>query len=149
MGHDEQTIGLAGIERDSFRRSSDGEPRSTEHEQVEVELPRTPALALDATERALQLLERDEEGDRPGRGIRAGRDVEADDRVPERGLVDTADGGRDIQPRDGVEPGRRQDVQRSDPARQRVARLAEVRSQPDVRPNASQVAAPSALDSAG
>ena len=44
--HDQEPIGLAGVERDAFGRTLDRQPRPAEDQQVEIELARTPAIAL-------------------------------------------------------------------------------------------------------
>ena len=143
MGHDEQPIGLAGIEREACRRSLEREPGPPEHQQVEVELARTPALALLAPERPLELLEGDEQRGGTRRRIRTGRDVERNDGIPERRLVDDADGLGGVQPRHGPEARAGQGCERPDAALQRRRRIAEVGPQPDVRPDAPQVEPPS------
>ena len=131
---DDEVGRLRRVIRAGLGRPLDGDPVATEQQQVEVELARPPAGALPAPERPLQLLERDEQRDGPGRRIRAGRHVELDRRVPELGLVGHADGRRRVEPRHGAQPRARQGPQRMDAGRDRPGRVAEVRPEPDVRP---------------
>jgi hypothetical protein len=131
------------IRRAGFRRSLDVDPMSAEDEQVEVQLARTPALALAPPERALQPLERDEQGQRAGRGIGPARDVDRDGRVAELRLVDPTDGCRRVEPRDAAEPGTRQGGEGPDPRGDRLGRVADVRSEPDVSPNSPGQCPPS------
>ena len=137
MGDDEEVVSLARIERSSVRGSIDRQPGSSEDEEIEVELPRAPALALMATERALELLEGDQERGRARRGIWTRGHVEGDGRVPEWRLIDDADRSRDVEPGDGPEADARQGRQRPDGAGKRAGRVAEVRPEPDVRPHSS------------
>ncbi len=105
---------------------------TAEDEQVQVELPGTPALAFAASEGALQALERDQERQRPGLGVRAGGDVEGDDRVAELGLVQDPDGSGGIQPRHADQARAVERGQGVDPGGERAGGVAEVRSQADV-----------------
>lgn len=97
MGDDEQSVGLARVEGDAFGRSLDRQPGTAEHEEIEVELARTPSLAFLAAECPLQLLQGDEQRDGAGRSIGPGRHIEADNGVPEWRLVDATDRRRDVQ----------------------------------------------------
>jgi hypothetical protein len=143
MGHDEEPVGLAPIERQALGRPIQGQPRAAEHEQVEVELARPPALPIASAERPLELLEGDQESRRPRRRIGPGGDVKGDDRVAERGLVDDPDRRRDVQPRHRVEPCPGQGRQRTDAGGERRGGGADVCPETDVRPDAPQVEPPS------
>ena len=81
----------------------DADALPAEHEQVEVELARPPAIPLAAAERPLDPLERHEQGDGADLGVGAGRRVERHDRVQEVRLVGDADGLRSIEARDASE----------------------------------------------
>src|SRR4051794_18672153 len=50
MRDDEQSVGLARVERDTLRRPLDRQPGTAEHEEIEIELPWTPALTIRAAE---------------------------------------------------------------------------------------------------
>ena len=115
MGHDQEAVRLARIERQALRRPIERQPGAAEDQQVEVELARAPALALLAAERPLELLERDEQRDRAGRRIRARRHVEGRrPRSGTRGWSTTPTGARDVQPRHGVEADAGQGRERAD-----------------------------------
>ena len=137
MGHDQEAVRLARIERQALGRPVESETGAAEDEQVEIELARAPALAILAAEGALELLESDQQRGRSGRRVRAGRNVEADDRVPERWLVDHADRGRDVQPRHGAEADAGQHRERANPGREGRRRIPEVGAETDVRPDPS------------
>ena len=114
---------VVGVERASLRRPFDGEARPTEHQEVEIELARAPALARRRRPNvALEILERDEEVGRAGRRVGAGRDVERDDRVAEVGLVGDADRGGRVQARDAAETDAGQGGHAPRPRRSSVAR---------------------------
>lgn len=123
------------IHRAGFRRSLDVDRVAAEDEQVEVQLTRAPALALAPPERLLQPLEPDEQRQRAGSGIRPPWDVNRDNRVPELRLVDDPDRRRRVEPRDASQPGARQGRESLDPGGDRLGRVADVRPEPDVRPN--------------
>ena len=76
-----------GVERPGVVGALHAESRPTEDEEIEVELARAPATAPLATERALQALEPGQQVEGAARRVRAGRDIERDDRVMEIGLV--------------------------------------------------------------
>ena len=118
------------------RRPLDREPVAAEDQEVEVELARPPALPLAPAELALEVLQRDEQVHGAGRGVRARRDVERDDGVQEVGLVGDTDGRRAVEARDAAEASAGQGAKRRHGVGQRPARVADVRPEPDVRPNA-------------
>jgi hypothetical protein len=142
MRNDQQPIRLAGIERHPLGRGLQRESRPAEDEKVEVELARPPALALPTPEGTLELLERDQERGRASGRIGTGGHVERDDRVAEERLIDHPDRLGDIQAGHRVQADARQRRQSANAARERVVRVAEVRPEPDVRPNAPQVVPP-------
>ena len=108
---------------------------SPEHEKVEIELARPPALAILTAERPLELLEGDEQRDGAGLGVRAPRHVERRDGVAELRLVDEAHWFSRIEPRHAGEPAARQRRERMDPRGERRTGVADVRAEPDVRPH--------------
>ncbi len=108
---------------------------AAEHEQVEIELSRSPALALLTPERPLEPLQGNEQRDGGRLRIRAARDVEGDDGVPELRLIDEAHGLGRIEPRDPDESDAGQRCQRADAGRERRRRIAEIRAEPDVGSN--------------
>lgn len=110
---------------------------AAEEQQVQVELARTPVLALAAAELALEVLERHQEIGRARGGIGPAGHVEGDDGVQEVGLIDHADGPGSIEARDATEASAGQGAERRHGICQRPARVADVRPKPDVRPNAS------------
>ena len=77
-GHHERQRGLRRVLAPARRRPLDVDPVAPEHEQVEVDLARAPALARLPPERPLQALERDEQRRGAGRRVGAGRHVERD-----------------------------------------------------------------------
>ena len=85
---------VVGVDRAGVGWSFDRDARPPEHQEVELELARTPAPPMPPAELALQVLEPGEEVEGAGRGIRAGRHVEGDGRVVEVGLVGDADRAR-------------------------------------------------------
>ena len=111
------------------------QPRPTEHEEVEVELARPPALSILAPERSLELLQGDEESRRAGCRIRPRRDVEGDDGVAERGLVDDADGLGRVEPRDRAEADTRQGLKGADARASVSSAVADVCTEADVGPD--------------
>lgn len=129
-------VGVAGgRERQPCRRPIHGETIPAEHEEIEVELAGTPAPAPATTGLALQVLECDEEVRGARRGIGSRGDIERDDRVQEVRLIGDAHGLRAVQPRDATEASAGQGGERRDGVGQRSARVADVRPEPDVRPN--------------
>ena len=104
MGHHQQVGGLAGVERYALGRTIQRQPGTSEDQEVEVELPRTPAFAILAPEGALKLLQRHEQGDRPGRRARTGRHIKGHDRIAEVRLVRDADRPGGIQARNAPQP---------------------------------------------
>jgi hypothetical protein len=124
-----------GRERHAIRRPFDGEPMAAEHEEVEVELARPPALSLAAAGFALECLQCDEEIRGTDRGIRPRRDVEGCDRIQEVRLVRDADGFRAVQPGHATEASAGQSAERHDGVGQRSTRVTDVGPEPDVRPN--------------
>lgn len=123
------------IRRAGFHGSLDVDPVTPEDEQVDVQLAGAPALALAPPERALKVLERDEQRQRAGFGIGPARDVDRHGRVAEVRLVDDTDGRRCIEPRDAAEPGTRQGREGMNPRGDRLGRVADIRPEPDVRAN--------------
>ena len=126
MRHFEELRGLrrvdVGVERASLGRPFDGQARPTEDQQVESSSrgpQRSPRRRPNARS---SVLERGQQRERPGRRVRAGRDVEGDDGVPEVGLVRDADRAGRVQPRDAAEPDAGQRRQRRDRAAERRAR---------------------------
>ena len=73
---------------------------TSEDEQVEIELARSPALAILPPERPLELLQGEEQGKRPGSRVAAGWSVERHHGIAELGLVDDADRLGRVKPRD-------------------------------------------------
>ena len=124
-----------GRERRALGRPLDGQPMSAEHEEIEVQLAGTPALSLAAACVALECLQRHKQVDRPRRGIRACRDVEGDNRVQKVRLIRDAHRLGSVQPRDAADASAGQGIECRDGVGQRSARVADVRSEPDVRPN--------------
>lgn len=114
------------------RRPLDPDAVAAEHEQVEVELARAPALARAAPERPLEPLEREQEGERPGRGVRPGRHVQRQRRVAELGLVGDADRGGGIQTGHAPEASARQGAKGADGGAQGGRGIAQVRAQADI-----------------
>ena len=100
--------------------------------------------ALPPPERALQALERDEQGGGAGRRIRAGRHVERHDRVAELGLVRHPDRLGGVEPRDAAQTHAGERREGVDRRGERPARIADVRPEPDVRPHPSHTAPPDA-----
>jgi hypothetical protein len=139
--HLEEACGGPGIDRCGERqargRAFDREPRSAEDQQVQVELAWAPAPALSSAERALEVLERDEELGGAGRRIGSRRHVEGDDGVEEVGLVCHADGLRAVEAGGATEASAGHGCQRRHGVGQRAARVADVRPEADVRPNRS------------
>ena len=142
VGDDEQPIRLALLEGHALGRTVDREPSPAEDEEIEVELAGAPAFAVPASEGALQLLEGDQERGRARRRVGPGWHVKRDNRIPERWLIHDADRSCDVQERYGPEPDVRQGRERPDAAGERLSRVAEVRPEPDVCPDASQVGPP-------
>jgi hypothetical protein len=130
---DDEVSRLRGGHRPRLDRSLHGDLVAPEDQQIEVELPRTPTLALLPPERPLDALQRDEQGEGPCRRIRARRHVERGDGVPELGLVRNTDRGGGIEARDAAEPGPRQRGEGVDACRDRLRGIPEVRAQADVR----------------
>jgi hypothetical protein len=139
MRHLQKARGGPGIdlgrERCALGRSLDGEAVAAEEQEIEVQLARAPAPALTATELAFEPLERDEQVRGPRSRVGAGWDVEHDDRVQEVGLVGDADRLRSIQARDASEASARQVAQGVYRLGERRACVADVRTEPDIRPN--------------
>jgi hypothetical protein len=142
VGDDEQPIRLARVEGHALGRTVDREPSPAEDEEIEVELAGAPAFAVLASEHALELLESDQERGRARRRVWPGWHVKRDHRIPERWLIDDADGSRDVEARYLSEADAGQGRERADAAGERVGRVAEVRPEPDVCPDASQVGPP-------
>lgn len=151
MRHLEEPFGGARIERArgraAVRRPLDREAVAPEQEQVEVELAGPPAPAPATPGLPFEGLQRDEEVGGAGGGMGAGRDVERDHRVEEVRLVRHADRGRAVQARHPAEASAGKRAEVGDRPGQRRARVADVRSQPDVRPNPSQVVLPAVCES--
>ena len=101
VGNLQQASGLCrvgiGVHRADVRRSVDGEPRATEHQEVEIKLARAPAPAVASPECTLEFLQSGEEIRCAGFRIGSARDVEGDCRVPEFGLVGHTDGRGGVQ----------------------------------------------------
>jgi hypothetical protein len=138
MWDDEEAPGLARVEGQPCGRPIKGQAGPAEHEQIEVELARPPALALLSTECPLELLQGDQQGRGTGRRLRAGGDVDRDDRVAERRLVGYADRGSDVQARDRVGPKAWEGGKGPHRPSDRRRRIVQVRSESDVRPDALQ-----------
>ena len=117
------------------RRSLDGDPMTSEDEQVEIELAWAPALAMLPPKRQLELLEGDEQGKRARGRVISGWSVERDDGVAELGLVEDADRRGRVKPRDTAQSDAGQCRDRPDPFRDGPPGVAEVCPEPDVRPN--------------
>ncbi len=129
-------VGRPGrVTRPRLQRALDIDLVTTEDEEVEVQLARTPMPAVATSECPLELLERDEERERAGRGIRPARDVERGCGVAELGLVGHPDRFRRVEAGDTTQPGTRQHGQGTDAGRDRRLRVAEVCPQSDVCPN--------------
>ena len=120
------------LDRAGLGRAVDRELGAAEDEQVEVELPWTPAPPVAAPEVALEALQRREERRRSRRRIGAGRNVECDDRVAKVGLIGDADRGGDVQPGDAPEPHAGERGERTDRLGQRLLGVAHVRTEADV-----------------
>ena len=97
MGHHQQAIRLSGIERQPLGRAIQRQSGTSEDQEVEVELPRAPALAILAPEGNFKLLQRHEQRDRPGGRVRTGRHIEGHGRVAEVRLIHAADRAGGIQ----------------------------------------------------
>ena len=130
-----QVAGFGRVGRARFERTIDGHAVTSEGEQVEVELARTPASAFLPPERSLDRLQRHQEGQRAGLRVRTGRHVQGDDRISELRLVSDADRGRGVEARDAVESSARQRGEAANARLQRRLRPAYVRPQPDVGPD--------------
>jgi hypothetical protein len=127
-----------GGQGQAFGRSFDDHSMATEQEQVEIQLPRPPPDAGSPPERTLEALEGDEETQR--RHLRVGPRwyVEGDDRVSKLGLVRKADGLGRVQVGHAGKPGAGQRPQGSDCLREGRGSVAEVRTQAEVRADASR-----------
>jgi hypothetical protein len=141
---DDEICRFGGILRAGFGRPLDCDPVATEDEQVEIELTRSPALAIAAPERPLELLQGHEEGERPDRRIGTARDIEGDNGIAELGLVHDADGVGRVEPGDASKLDARHGRQGGNTRGDRRRRIAEVGPEPDVRPNASRQCRPPA-----
>jgi hypothetical protein len=108
---------------------------ATEHEEIEVQLAGTPPLPIAPTERPLQSFEGDEQRQRASNRIGATRNVDRDDRVAELWLIHDADRLRGVERRDAPQVHPEQRGQGVDAGGDGRGRIAEVRSEPDVRPN--------------
>jgi hypothetical protein len=124
-----------GRPRGALGWSLDGQPMAAEEQEVEVELARTPALPRLAAELAFDALERDKQVDRARRRVRAGGDVECDDRIVEIGLVRHSHRRRAVQAGDAAEAGAGHVGEGRDGLGQGPAGVTNVRPEPDVRPN--------------
>lgn len=122
-------------ERRCLRRAVDRQSGAPEHEQVEVELTRSPATACAPAELAFESLQLDEQACGPGGRIGTGGDIEGNHGVEEVGLVDHADGLGSIEPGDVTEARAGQGVEGSNGIGQRPLRVADIRPEPDVRPD--------------
>ena len=120
----------------------DADSMAAEDEQVEVDLARSPALALFAADRLLQPLERREQGQRAGLWVGPCRHVERDHRVQEIGLIGHADRLGAIQARGAAQSDAGQRRQGAQRVAQVGARVADVRPETDVRPHPFCHAAP-------
>lgn len=120
------------VERASGRRSFDGDARPPERQEVEIELARAPAPSLPAPERALERLERDQDGQRARLGVETARDFECDDSVAELRLVGHADRRRGIEPGDAAEPSPGKRRQRANGLDEDRLGIADVRPKADV-----------------
>jgi hypothetical protein len=113
--------------------SLEPEPVLAEEDQVEVELPRPPAPAVAPSERPLEPLERDEEGQRPfGRGGPGGH-LERHDRIVEVALLEHAHGPRPVETGDLPDADTRERRERAHGERERPSCVAQVGAHPDVR----------------
>src|SRR6185503_16489431 len=136
MWHLEEARGSPPIDlrrqRRAFGRSLDRQPRSTEEQQIKVELARPPAPPLLPPELALEALELDEELGRPGRRGRTGWDVQREDGIEEVGLVRDPDRLRSVEAGHATEARTRQGRQRGNGPGQRPPGVPDVRSELDV-----------------
>lgn len=135
MGDDE-VEGFRRVGRAGSRGPLHPDAGPPEQEQVEVELAGPPAGAVATAERPLEPLQGDEQGERAGRGVGAGRDVERHDRVAELRLVGHADGFGDVEARD---PGQSHAGQGREGANRRGegrGGVSDVRPEADVGPDA-------------
>lgn len=120
------------VDRSGFGWPFDFEAGATEHEEVEVELPRTPATAAAAAERALESLQRGQQRQRAARWVRPGRDLEADHGVAELGLVHHPDRLGGVEAGDTAKASVGKRSEGSDRGGQRPGSIAEIRSEADV-----------------
>ena len=94
-----------------------------------------PAPPFAPTERPLDPLAGDHEGEGAGRRIRAGRNVERRHGIPELRLVEDPDRGGRVEARDAGEPDARERGERSHPGREGRGCVADVGPEADVRTN--------------
>ncbi len=125
------------IDRSRCRWALDVDASPPEHEQVEIELTRAPALARPAPEVALERLERGQQSDRAAFRVRQGGDVECDHCVAELGLVGDADRLGRVEPGNATEPRASQRGERSNRLGQRRLGIADVRPETDIRADRS------------
>lgn len=133
VGHHEQAVGLAGVERQALGRAIQRQSGAAEDQQIKVQFARAPALAVLSPECMLETLERHEQGSSAGLGVRARRHVQGDDGIPEVRLVLDANRRRNVEPRDAPEPRTRQRGERTDARGEGRGRVAEIRPEPHVR----------------
>jgi ribosomal protein L32 len=122
-------MALAG----SGERPSSG--RSTEEQQVQIQLAGAVAESILPAEGALDRLEGQEQGDRPGVWARTGGHVQRGDRVVEIGLVRHLKWSGHVEARDAGEARSRKRRQGVDGRGQRRLPVAYVGPQADVCPN--------------
>lgn len=116
---------------------------STEDQEVEVELARSPATAASTTRGSLEGLEAAEQ--RKGRFRRVvgpTHDVEANGAVAELRLVRDPPGRRGVQAGDAADRSARERIQRDDCLSERPRGVAEVRPEADVGADPSRLAHP-------
>ena len=132
MGHREGQGTLGWVGRSARGGALDREADSSEDQQVEIELARSPVLPSPTPEGALDGLERYQQRGRARRRIRAARDVDGDDRVVELRLVDDTHRGSGVQPRDPSQLRSRQSSQGVDGRREGTRHVSDIRAQPHI-----------------
>ena len=90
-----------------------------------------------SSERALDALEGNQQRDRAGCRVRAGRNVEGYDGIQEVRLINNTDGSRRVQPGNAAEADAREGAQGVDSRCERGGRVTQVGPETDIGPDAS------------
>lgn len=135
VGHNEQPICLAGVQRKPLGRAGQRKPGAAEDQQVKVDLARPPALAILSPECSLETLERHEQRNPAGCRIRPRGHIQGHDGVPEVRLIHGANRLRCVEPRDAPEPHTGQRREHADACGEGRGSIAEVRPEAHIRPD--------------